>query len=64
MNKQEQSNELYPVLGVVTFKNGILEIPSLKSVKGNLHERINKRFKIVMLRDFMKYHPMNGSNYA
>lgn len=64
MNKNENGNELYPVLGVVTFKDGVLKIPDIKKVEGSLHERINKRYNIVMLRDFMLHHPMNGSNYA
>jgi hypothetical protein len=43
------------------FENGILKIPNIKKVEGTLHERINKRHKTVMLRDFLLSHPMNES---
>jgi hypothetical protein len=43
---------------IIKFDNGTFKIQSIKSVCGNIHERINKRSDIVMLRNFMENHPL------
>lgn len=49
----------------LSCKNPTLEIPSIKTVKGNLHQRINQRHKIKQLEMFLENHPMNASrNYG
>ena len=40
------------------FDNGILRMPSIKTVDGeNIHQRINQRYEIKRMEEFLSKHP-------
>ena len=42
------------------FKDGQMAFPSIKTIReGNIHERINNRYHIVRLKEFLRKHPSN-----
>lgn len=45
------------------FKYGHLSFPSIKTItEGNIHERINSRYHIVRLREFLRNHPAHNES--
>ena len=42
----------------IVFSDGKLVLPSIKDVKGNLHERIDMRHAIKTTEQFLQEHPM------
>jgi len=52
------------LVDVINFDNGIIEIPSIKTVNGNLHQRINQRHNIKRMEEFLTKDPMNKDNCA